>query len=278
MGKVFDALEKSAKESASLSSEQSPTKESEKSKQKDISSKIEKSFDVDKNLIALLEPQSFETEQFKMLRTNLLFPVSGTPPRTLMVTSATPSEGKSFVASNLAVSIAQNINEYVLLMDCDMRLPCIHKRFGLGKVPGLSDYLLDNVPLSSLLVKTNINKLTILPGGKPPPNPAELLSSRRMTQLLDDVKKRYNDRYIIIDSPPPLLTSETRAIARQVDGILLVIKYGYTNRKAILNLVEMMGKDKILGVVVNWFGKRAATYYGYGHGYHKYNKYNKNRK
>jgi protein-tyrosine kinase len=87
---------------------------------------------IDTNMVALLEPRSFEAEQFKMLRTKLLFPASGKPVRTMMVTSAMPGEGKSFVAANLAVSIAQNIHEYVLIIDCDMRMPCIHKRVGFG--------------------------------------------------------------------------------------------------------------------------------------------------
>ena len=85
-------------------------------------------------MVSLLEPQSFEAEQFKHLRTNILFPVSGKPPRLIMVTSALPDEGKSFVSANLAVSIAQNINEHVLLIDCDMRCPSIHKSFGFGDI------------------------------------------------------------------------------------------------------------------------------------------------
>ena len=96
---------------------------------------------MDRNLVSLFNPQSFEAEQFKILRSNLLYPVSGNPPRSLMVTSPLPGEGKSFVASNLAISVALNINRHVLLMDCDLRRPSIHTRFGFDDVPGLSDYL-----------------------------------------------------------------------------------------------------------------------------------------
>ncbi|MBT8358783.1 MAG: exopolysaccharide biosynthesis protein, partial [Deltaproteobacteria bacterium] len=124
-------------------------------------------------------------------------------------------------------------------------------------------------PLSSLLLKTNVDKLTILPGGKPPQNPAELMSSNHMSKLLKEITSKYSDRYIIIDSPPPHLTSETRVIARQVDGILLVVKSGSTDRKMVEELLEMIGKEKVLGVVLNCFDLSSTRYYGYN----KYSKY-----
>ncbi len=158
---------------------------------------------IDKNLVALLNPQSFEAEQFKILRTNLLFPVSGKKPRSIMVTSAAPGEGKSFVAANLAVSVAIHVNWNVLLVDCDLRRPSVHSQFGFGDVPGLSDYLSNGRDLPSLLLRTAVEHLTILPGGRPPSNPSELLSSERMAAFIDEVAERYNDRLIILDSPPP---------------------------------------------------------------------------
>jgi exopolysaccharide/PEP-CTERM locus tyrosine autokinase len=227
---------------------------------------------IDKNLVALLKPQSFENEQFKMLRTNLLFPPSGKPPRTIMVTSAVPDEGKSFVAANLAISIAQSIQEYVLLIDCDIRRPCIHTQFGFGAVPGLSEHLANGPSLSSFLLKTEVNKLSILPGGKPPHNPSELLSSQRMSRLLEEVKERYRDRYIVIDSPPPKLTAETSAISRQVDAILLVVEYGRTPRQMVSDLIEIMGKEKIFGIILNKLDMRFSSYYGMGK-YKSYGKY-----
>ncbi|MBW2589634.1 MAG: CpsD/CapB family tyrosine-protein kinase, partial [Deltaproteobacteria bacterium] len=204
---------KSDKESkaATITKKPSPFKlYDRKAREKGFSGAIKtifKSKDVDKNIVSFLEPQSFEAEQFKHLKTNILFPVSGNPPRSIMVTSAVPGEGKSFVASNLAVSIAQNIDQHVLLMDCDMRKASVHSNFGFDEVEGLSGYLSKETSLSSLLLKTDINKLTILPGGKPPNNPAELMSSNKMSELLKEVTSRYNDRYIIIDSPPPHITS-----------------------------------------------------------------------
>ena len=226
----------------------------------------------DKNLVALLNPQSFEAEAFKILRTNLFFPVSGKVPRSILVTSAVPSEGKSFVAANLAVSIAQSIQEHVLLIDCDMRRPTIHRQFGFDDGPGLSEHLSKGTSLSSLLLNTKITKLSILPAGKPPQNPSELLSSRQMSSLLQEVKNRYSDRYIVIDTPPPKLTAETSAISTLVDGALLVIESRTTPRKMVSDLIEILGKEKILGVIFNKYDMRLSRYYGYGK-YSKYSKY-----
>jgi len=242
---------------------------------------------MDSNLVAFLKPKSFEAEQFRMLRTNLLFPISGKSPRSIMVTSALPEEGKSFIAANMAISIAQIISEHVLLMDCDLRTPCIHTRFGFANnMPGLSEYLShgshfeavnrkkfgdvpelgmflsDGVFLSSLLLETKVNKLTILPGGSPPPNPSELLSSKQMAELLKREKRRYSNRYVIIDAPPPKLMTETSVLARQIDGVILVVKYGSTPRKLVSDLIDILGKEKIVGIVLNGFG-----------GYGKYDKF-----
>ena len=222
----------------------------------------------DHTLVSLLKPQSFEAEQFRMLKSKLLFPSSGVPPRSILVTSATPGEGKSFVSSNTAVSVAQNINEHVLLMDCDIRQPSIHRLFGYEKTPlGLSDYLAKDIPLSSLLLKTNINKLTILSGGNTHSNPTELLSSDKMSKLMDELTERYNDRYIIIDTPPPKLTSETNVLAKLVDKILVVVDYSKTKKEMVEELIESLGKDKIIGIFLNKCDSSQVSY-----GYTKYGK------
>lgn len=229
---------------------------------------------VDNNLITFQNPSSYEAEQFRILRTTLLFPTTGKPPRTIMVTSALPGDGKSFVASNLAVSMAQNINEHVLLIDGDIRKPSQHKIFGFGNVPGLSEYLSDGTAaLSSLILKTEIDKLSLLPGGIPPHNPSELLSSESMSSLIQETKSRYNDRYIILDSPPPRLTSETGALARQVDGIIVVVNSDATPKDMVEKLLELIGKEKVVGIVMNRFDTRGSKYYGYGkYGYGTYGK------
>jgi exopolysaccharide/PEP-CTERM locus tyrosine autokinase len=216
---------------------------------------------IDKDLVALMNPQSFEAEQFKILRTNLLFPESGKMPRSVMVTSVGPDEGKSFVAANLAISVAQHVNWNVLLIDCDLRRPSVHRQFGFQNVTGLSDYLANGTDLEQLLLKTGIEKLTILPAGRPPDNPSELLSSERMAALLDEVASRYKDRLIILDSPPPKMTAESGALAKYVDGILVVVKYGSTPKNAATDLISKLGKNKILGAVINNFDAGSSRYH-----------------
>ena len=273
MGKIYDALEKSDSSPERFLDNHESHVEScvidamDKFEKPDIAPEVRMpaiiNNKLDKNLVTCLNPGSFEAEMFKILRSNILFPASGKVPKTIMVTSAVPGEGKSFIAANLSVSIAQGIEEHVLLMDCDMRKATIQKIFGLPEVKGLSDYLDKPQSIAKLLKKTEIEKLTLFPCGKIPPNPAELLSSRQMIDLLEEVKTRYNDRYIIIDAPPMQLTAETKALYQQVDGILFVVKAGSTSRKLVEELVSKLDREKILGIVLNWFNVKSASYYGY---------------
>lgn len=226
---------------------------------------------IDPRLTVLLSPQSFEAEQFRMLRTSILFPPSGKLVRSILVISTAPNEGKSFTAVNLALSIAQNIDKRVLLMDCDMRNPCVHTMLGYDHAMGLSDYINSDIPLSQLLLRTPSERLTILPGGTIPPNPSELLSSNRMSALLKEVKSRYSDRFIIIDSPPPQLTSEANALTQIVDGILLVVRMDSTGKNAAKELVEKIGRDRFIGTVANHV-KNNSSYYGNIY-YGSYSKY-----
>lgn len=221
---------------------------------------------IDRNLVALMDPHSPEAEQFKILRTNILFPLAGTPPRSILVTSSAPGEGKTFAAANLAISIALNINRHVLLIDADMRRPQLHERFGFSSVPGLSNYLAEGRLLPSLLLKTKVDKLTLLAAGPPPDNPAELIGAERMSSLLAEVTTRYPDRIVVIDAPPPAMAAETGVLARQVDGIIIVVRYGTTRRDDLSDLVARMGEKKILGSIVNYIETAASRYYGYKYG------------
>lgn len=280
MGRIHDALEKSgrAKDLKFVESVQAKKVNTFKPDVTVLKNKVNHGFRnketpfIDPTLITYHDPACVEAEIFKILRTNILFPKDGKPPRSIMVTSAIPGDGKSFVAANLSISIAQGIEEYVLLMDCDMRRSSIHKRFGLDDhVGGLSDYLSRGRPLPSLLQKTVVDKLTILPGGAPTANPSELLSCQAMRALLEETKSRYRDRYIILDSPPPQLTAETAALANYIDGIILVVKYGSTPKDLVKNLLEKVGREKVIGVVMNHYRVPATERYGYG----RYNRYGK---
>lgn len=279
MGKIFDALEKARSQSVGTSKLLPTKKTSNKSgAQVKLNDNIvlfnkpnqqAAGSGFDENLITFHQPKSVEAEIFRILRTNLLFPSEGKPPKSIMVTSALPGDGKSFVAANLAITLAQSVEEHVLLMDTDIRNPSIDLKFGVGKVAGLTEYLIKGSNVAENLVKTAVDKLTILPAGNPSNNPTELLTTKKMKALLDEVKHRYEDRFIIIDSAPPSLASETAAIANYVDGILIVIKAGRTPRKAIDEVIEKLGKDKILGFILNYSDQSAKKYYGYGKSYYK---------
>ncbi len=275
MGKIFRALEKSQQSVGNsenieekFEAEPLPLFRDQESVHK---TEIEtRPVIIDPMLVTGLSPQSMESEQFRHLKNSILFPEKGTVPKCIMVTSTAPGEGKSFVAANLAITLSQSIDEYVLLMDCDLRSPSIHSMFGYNdNTQGLSEYLSKAKPLSSILVKTFMDKLTILPAGEIPHNPSELLSSEQMRRLIHEVRLRYSDRYIVIDTSPPYLTSETSVISRLVDGIVIVIKQGQTRKKDILKIVDIYGKEKILGVVYN-FAKKP---FGYGYSKYGYGKY-----
>ncbi len=208
-----------------------------------------------KNFFDFKKLQMFELDQFRHLRTKVLFPASGRVIQSVAITSVGIGDGKSFVASNLAASIAQTVDDKkTLLIDCDIRYPSIHRYFGFGEnVPGLSEYLSGDIPLAPLLLKPDIDKLTILAGGRTPENPSELLSSKKMIDLLNEIQTRYEDRYLIMDIPSPLIVAESAVLARNFDGIIIVIRYGKILEEDAIQIIDILGRDKIIGVVLNRF-------------------------
>ena len=225
-----------------------------------------------KELVVLNEPDSEVAEYFRFLRSFITRPVKGNPPRSLLIASALVGEGKTFVASNLAACISQGIEEHVLLIDSDLRKPTVYKIFGVpNKNHGLSTYLSKNEPLTDLLTKTSIEKLTILPAGNSTKIPTELLSSDKMKNLIQEVRNRYEDRIVIIDSSPLDITPESSVIAKFVDAILLVVRYGKTPRHCVRSALEKIPKEKLLGVVFNGNESQFRRYgpyryYRYGYG------------
>jgi protein-tyrosine kinase len=291
MGKIFDAMQKAIATPAKQTGAQAkaptaaPLVETDKNNRETVDSLRLKppagGSDVTERSFQLLpmnellvtcrqdggQDASFAAEQYKMLCSQIMFPGDRSVPRTVMVTSAIPGEGKSVVASNLAISIALGKNEHVLLIEADLRRPSLAKLFGLKNSRGLSDYLLEDDQLSHLLCQTRVDKLTLLPAGKLPRNPYELLSSERMKGLLEEVRNRYDDRYVILDSTPAQVAAETRVLSKFIDGIIMVVRYGKTSRKLIQQTVEKVGKEMFLGVVFN--GLEDRDMYSYQH-YYKY--------
>ncbi|MCF8026702.1 MAG: CpsD/CapB family tyrosine-protein kinase [Desulfobacteraceae bacterium] len=225
------------------------------------------------------DPNTAYFESFRRLRASILYPSSGNRPKTLLVTSAIPHEGKGFVCANLGIALSQGMENYAMMVDCDFRHPTLAGLFGLTNEAGLVDYLQEDVDLSMLIRKTGQPKLSLIPSGKPPKNPAELLESARMASLIDEVAGRYPDRLILFDSPPDLVASETSTLAKQVDGVVLVVRYGAAKKAHVKQFAETLGHDRIYGVVFNAFPENAVEAflekklgygYGYGSGYYHY--------
>lgn len=186
----------------------------------------------------------------------------------IMVTSALPGEGKSFTAINLAMSIAMELDNTVMLVDADVARPSVLNMLGLPPAPGLLDVLVDeSVDLSQVLLKTNVEKLTILPAGTQHPRATELLASDAMTALLEDMASRYADRIIIFDSPPLLLTTESPVLASHMGQVVMVVQAERTLRSEVQQALATIEACPVKLLVLNKSRRAAAEGYGYGYGY-----------
>lgn len=203
-------------------------------------------------LATLTEPHSAVAEQYRKLKGSLVrITKEGTFRNLIMVTSAVAGEGKSLTAANLAISLAQEFDLTVLLVDADLRRPSIHNYFGFEQGVGLSDCLQDGNDIGEAIVKTDLGKLSIISAGREVEKPLELFASRRMEELLAEIKTRYSDRYVIIDTPPLLAFAESRALAHMVDGIVFVVHEGVTPQKDVMEAKELLKGCPVLGVVLN---------------------------
>ncbi|PID45488.1 MAG: hypothetical protein CR981_00450 [Proteobacteria bacterium] len=222
----------------------------------------------DERLHRAINIDHYIPEVFKIIRSRILHPKDDRkPPRTIMVTSAIPKEGKTFVTANLGISLAQGMEQYSLLVNGDLRCPSLAAMFGLDSSKGLVDYLRDYKLLPDLIQKTSVSKLSVLASGRPPLNPAELLGSSRMRDLIQELSSRYDDRIIIFDSPPGQVVSETSVLSNMVDGIIVVVKEGGAGRMQVRRLIEDLGAEKIIGIVFNNHTPNIIERYLI-HGYH----------
>ena len=185
----------------------------------------------------------------------------------IMVTSPNPGEGKTFTASNLALSIATERDRTVLLVDADLVRPSVNKLFDFEAEIGLVDYLIeDNLQLSEVLLKTNIPSLTILPAGSSHHLSTELLASGNMRALVQEMSKRYSDRIVIFDSPPLLATSEASILASLVGQVVMVVEAEKTRQSQVKEVLALLDANTIVGFVLNKSrGPLADYYYGYGY-------------
>jgi protein-tyrosine kinase len=213
---------------------------------------------VNRHLVSITDPYSTAAEEYRKLRAKILRATEANYLNTIMVTSSQAGEGKSMTAINLAVTMAQEIDHTVLLLDADLRRSSIHTYFGIKPKAGLSDLLESRAELSDVLIKTGIGKLVVLPAGNPPKNPSELISSERMRVLIRELKFRYRDRYIIIDSSPLLMTADAMSLCDYADGIIFVVQADRTTMKAATQAASLLKGHNVLGTVFNDVPKHLA--------------------
>lgn len=221
---------------------------------------------LDPHLVAALAPQSLAAEQYRSLRTRLKRAEGGRAVRVIVVTSPAKGDGKSLTAANLALTMAQEFQQRVLLIDGDLRRPSVHRLFGLEDGPGLTDVLMGGAELNQALVNVENHHLTLLPAGAIPNHPAELLGSASMRRVLDTLRTRF-DR-ILIDMPPVAPLADLHIVAPMADGLLMIVRAGVTPRPAIERALAGLDMSKVLGLVLNESGGNtgdAATYHEYGY-------------
>jgi len=196
-------------------------------------------------------PEQSESDAYKILRTQIQQRTKDKGWNTIMVTSPQPGAGKTLTAINLAIAMAQEFHQTVMLVDCDLRKQSIHKQLGYESDRGIADHLLENIALSDLIVSPGINKLTIISGGKTIEGSTELLGSSKMEQLVAEMKSRYQNRYIVFDVPSLLQGADAIAFLPFVDAVLLVVESGKTSLTDSTTALKLIPPEKLLGFVVN---------------------------
>jgi polysaccharide biosynthesis transport protein len=227
-------------------------------------------------LVTQSHPQSQMAESYRALRTSLLLTSLGAPPKVILVTSALPQEGKTTTSINCAIVLAQK-GSRVLLMDADLRRPSIHKTLGMGPRTGLSNVLTGSATLSQAVVRSGIlPTLFVLPAGTPPPNPAELLASTNMKDVLAELREQYD--HIVVDTPPTLSVTDAVVTSTRADAVVLVIRSGQTTKQALRRArdILMQVNARVSGVLLNAVDLRSPDYYyyyeyqgKYGHRYYR---------
>lgn len=220
------------------------------------------------DLITIKDPKAPISEAYRTLRTNIQFSSFDKKIQTMMITSSGPGEGKSTTASNLAVVMAEG-GAKTILIDCDQRKPRLHKIFLTSNKVGLSDILAEKVRFEDAINDVSIENLSLLTSGTKPPNPSELLASKRMQSFVEELKEKYD--CIIIDTPPVIAVTDAQLVARYVDGCLLVVAASQAQREAAIKAKQLLEKvnANILGTILNKLEVREKGYYGYYYSYYE---------
>jgi protein-tyrosine kinase len=217
-------------------------------------------------LVHPAKPREAPSEEFRTLRTRLNHLQTVQSLRTVVITSASPAEGKSFTAANLAITQAQLAGKRVLLADFDFRRPNIHKPFQIDCSPGITDYLVGQATLGDIIQKVAGLNLYLMTAGDSVPNPLELLNLRECKNLIDQMRDHFD--WVILDSPPLLFAADANLLASMCDGIILVVRIGATTFDAVSRAIPSLSENNVLGVVVNG-ARRGELYnkYAYEYGY-----------
>jgi len=226
--------------------------------------------DTSRELVTVNYPRSTASESYRGIRTSILFSFAETVPQVILITGVGPQEGKTITTVNLAVTMAQADSKIVIL-DCDMRRANVHKVFGTANDHGISNLLVGNSNMREAILHTRIPNLDVIPCGPIPPNPSELLGSTRMTTLLNSLRKHY--AHILIDSPPSLAVTDAVVLSKSVDGVILVIRAGYTAKEIIRSGIAQFRAvgTHILGAVLNGVDMSRDRYH-YQYYYYYYGK------
>jgi len=219
-----------------------------------------------RELIVEREPRSPVSEQFRTIRTNITYSNIDNPVKSVLFTSAEPNAGKSTIAANVAIAYAQAGNK-TLLMDADLRRPTTHYTFEMQNVRGLSTAIINDLTLDEVARESRIENLDVITSGPIPPNPSELLSSKKMSGFMKKIREYYD--IIIIDSPPVLAVTDSQILSRLTDGTILVTNVEDNNRDTVLHAKDLLEKAdaNIIGVVLNnkkMDNKKDSYYYYYG--------------
>ena len=217
-----------------------------------------------KSIISYNDPKSVISEQYRAIRTNIEYSNVDQNTKTILVTSSDKNEGKTTTVSNLAVSFA-NLNKKVLLIDCDLRNPSIHKMFRLNNIYGLTDILAKDRAVDKCIQETELENLYVLTAGATPPNPAEILSSEKMKNLIEDLKNIYD--YIFIDTPPIGLVTDAGVLSSFIDGVVLVVKSESVEKKYLEETKKKLDAvdARILGAILNSYKSEQKDYNYYSY-------------
>jgi capsular exopolysaccharide synthesis family protein len=221
-------------------------------------------------LITHADPRSPVAEAYRSLRTNLAFARAQQAPQAIVIASPGPSDGKSTTAANLAITFAQQ-GQRTLLIDADLRRAVLDKAFRTARSPGLTELIIGDATLEQVMHETEVPNLSLIASGRFPPNPAELLGSSRMQEVLHQAKAQFD--VVLLDSPPLLAVTDAAVLATMVDGVILVIRTERTKRDAVRRALGHIRsvRGRLLGAVLNDVDLRSGAYYGsYGHYYYSY--------